>query len=143
MTVFITSATLEECKACYNLSAGPELETPFHEPPPLYWFQNIVKEKQLLLVAKEKNKIIGFIMGERIAGNWAMAHLMAVHPSYQKKGIGTQLVEAFENECKHRDIHGIMQYVHNNQNSLNFFKKRGYSLGSTVIEAIKPLDAHA
>lgn len=142
MPVTIHQATLKECKVCYELSGVPELATPFHEPPPLFWFQNIVKEKQILLVAKDNKKIIGFRMGERIAGNWAAAHLMVVHPAYRNKGVGTQLIEAFETECKKRNMHGIMTYVHNNPATLAFFKKKGYILGSTVIEAVKPLDEY-
>ena len=142
MTIVISQATHKECKECYKLSAVPELATPFHEPPPLFWFQNIVKEKQILLVAKDNKKIIGFRMGERIAGNWAIAHLMMVHKEYRKKGVGTLLIEAFEKECKRRKIHGIMTYVYKDNNTVDFFKKKGYILGSTVIEALKPLDEH-
>lgn len=135
----IRPAKIEDCKSCHELSKVPELRTPHKDEPPLYWFQNIVKEKQILLVAEENKKIIGFIMGERIVCDWTALHLLAVNPYYRSKGIGRKLIEAYEKECRKRKLHGILTYVHSNIQTINFFKRNKYSLGSTVIEAIKEL----
>lgn len=113
---------------------------PSKNAPPQEWFEEIVKAKQMLLVATMGTKIVGFRMGERITGDWAIAHLIAVHPAHQHKGIGARLVRAFEDECKKRGLHGMVTYVHNSPAALHFFKKQGYIRGSTVVEHTKLLD---
>jgi ribosomal-protein-alanine N-acetyltransferase len=49
------------------------------------------------LVAKDQDKMVGYIGTEKIAGETHIIN-MAVHPSHQKKGIGKKLVESVLND---------------------------------------------
>jgi len=131
----IREATLKDVKQCYELSKTPELRTPTGKVPPIHWLENIIKEKQIFVVAQDKKEIVGFRMGERMAGNFAIAHLIAVKKEYRNKGVGKQLVNYFEQECKKRKLRGVLTYVYaNNPKTINFFIKNGYNKGSKVIE---------
>lgn len=136
----LRAATRADCNACHKLASARELATPWGDAPPLEWFKAIVREKQILIVAEEDGEIVGFRMGERIAGNWAIAHLMIVREDMRDKGVGTALVKAFEKECRRRKMGGIMTYVFaGNKKTVQFFEKHKYKRGSPVLEFVKVL----
>ncbi|MEK6899015.1 MAG: GNAT family N-acetyltransferase [Nanoarchaeota archaeon] len=142
--VIIRHATKKDLEKCFELCRVPELMTPEinaanYPYPPLIWFKNIFKEKQILIVAEVDSEIVGLRMGERTTGNWVIAHLMVVKKEFRRNGIGQKLVDAFEKECRKRKVGGIMTYVHDNPQTLAFFAKNNYSRGSRVVENIKVL----
>lgn len=142
MNVVIRNATFEDCKKCFELCKVPELRTPESSSfnyPPLVWFENIIKEKQIFVVAEHNLRIVGMRMGERTSGNWAIAHLMVVKEDFRRMGIGQKLIDAFEKECRRRKMGGIVTYVHDNPQTLAFFAKNKYLKGSRVVEHIKIL----
>ena len=58
------------------------------------------------MVAEANGKVVGFILG-RLAPSprgWlnAWAHFIGVDPDYQRRGVGTKLVEGFVARCKTR-----------------------------------------
>ncbi len=138
--ITIRKGVLKDCKELVELAKIPELKTPSGYYPSFEWFQAIIKEKQILVVAEENKKIVGFNMGERIAGDWAISHLIMVNPAYRNKGVGSMLVKAFEDECIRRKFGGVVLYAYaNNKNTVDFFKKKKYNEGSPVIEFNKHL----
>lgn len=138
--VKVRKATLKDCTILVEMAKLPELKTPSGYYPSLEWFKVIVKEKQILLVAEDKKKLIGFVMGERIAGDWSILHLMAVDPTWQGKGIGKILIQEFEKECIKRKLGGVILYGYqHNEKTIDFFVKAGYNKGSPVIEFNKHL----
>lgn len=140
MNRVIRPATHTDLNDCHALCKVPELKTPAGNYPPRFWIDAIIKEKQIALLALEEEKPIGFVMGERIAGNWSLLHLMVVSKTYRNKGVGTDLLHAFEYEVKKRKLGGIVTYAYGgNKKTLQFFVKNKYLKGATVIECIKPL----
>jgi N-acetylglutamate synthase-like GNAT family acetyltransferase len=137
MTIKIRAANLGDLPACVELAKVPELSTPTGKSPSLKWLEGIVKEKQIFLIAEDKGVIIGFRMGERIASDFAIAHLIVVRKDYRRKGVGKMLVKSFEDECKKRNLRGIVTYAHKEKKVLDFFKKNNYNLGQTVVECNK------
>ncbi len=138
--MIIRHATLKDVEACFNLANIPELEIQGGGSPPKFWFEAVINKKQIFLVAEENKNIIGFRMGERIAGNIAFAHLFVVKEEYRNKGIGSMLSKAFEKECKKRGINLILCNAYaKNRKTLNFFRKQGYMKGSLVYELAKKL----
>lgn len=136
--VIIRNATEKDCQDCFELSKVPELLSPTGDSVPVFWFQAILKEKQILIVAEENKKVVGFIMGERLAGNVAIAHLMTVAETHRGKGIGRKLMEAFDAECRKRKM--IVTIAYGNKKSpkiLKMLEKNGFYLGAEVIECVK------
>ena len=136
----IRKASLNDLDSCYELCKIPELEIQGGGPPERWWIESLINEKQIVLVAEENGKIIGFGMGERIAGNIAFAHLLVVKKEYRNNGVGSMLSKAFESECKKRGIRLILLNAYSkNKKTLNFFHKKGYIRGSPVYELAKKL----
>src|SRR3989338_514265 len=133
----IRLAKIKDCVSCHELANTHELLTPNKNPPPLWWFESIVKEKQILILYEEKNKTIGFIMGERLASNNAIIHLISVKKGERNKGVGKSLLAAFENECSKRKLKYILTYGYSKKSTINFFQKNGFSKGSPLYELVK------
>lgn len=137
----IRKAKLEDCNSVYEISKIPELLTATGEECPVWYFESFVKEKQIFFIAEEKNKIIGYILGERITGNICIAHLMAVIPSYQNKGIGKKLLKSLEKECKKRKLTWVVLYGYeNNPKTISFLVKNKYNKGALTREFNKKIE---
>jgi len=75
------------------------------------------------LVVEIDNKIVGYIKG--IYGDSrALIHLLSVHPDYQKKGVGSALLKAMENELKKRGSPTASVTV--SEKSMGFWEKKGF-----------------
>lgn len=133
--MIIRKAALEDCESCFKLAKTPEFKYPDGSFPRLEWIKAFVKENQIFFVAEENNKITGFIMGERVTGNLALIHLIAVDKNNQNKGIGKLLLNSFEQEAKKRKVIVVFLYGYaKNEKSINFFEKNKYVKGSLDYE---------
>ena len=136
--VKIRKAKLKDVNSCLELSKIPELLNPDKTPSHKWWIEAFVKEKQIFFVAEENYEIIGFIMGERTAGNIAIFHSLVIKENYRNKGIGTKLIKTAEEECKKRKIKAIMLYGYaDNKKAISFFEKKDYIKGALTCEFIK------
>jgi len=129
-----------DCKQVWEMCKIPELINPSGQPPRLWWIKDFVKEKQIFFVAEENKEIIGFVLGERITGNCAIAHMSAVKKQYQGQGIGTELINLFEKECKKRKLKAILTYAYSKSKSVKILEKRGYEKGFLTYEMLKFLE---
>jgi ribosomal protein S18 acetylase RimI-like enzyme len=136
----IISAMGKDVEDCWKLSHTKELFTPEGDAIPKEWFEAIIREKQMFFVAKDDKKTIGFVMGERLAGNAAIVHLMSVDPKYRRIGIGTRLMDEFEKECRKRRIIVIVAYAYMDSKKIqNMLSKKGFMKGSKTVEYVKIL----
>ena len=92
--------------------------------------KNYIKKKKtdpdLMLVAEEDNKIVGFVLGQ-YDGWGPMIWRLAVSKAKQNKGIGTMLANQIEKRLKNKGARNIYVLATlNNKKSMEFFKKRRY-----------------
>ena len=135
--VVVRRARVEDCKPCQDISNTPELQEATKEPPIIWWVESLAKEG-IFFVAEEGNDIVGYVAGERTAGDIAMLHLMAVKNGHQDKGVGKMLLKSFEDECKKNKLKAIFLYGSaGNEKTLSFFGKSGYEKGTLTHEFLK------
>jgi GNAT superfamily N-acetyltransferase len=75
------------------------------------------------LVADMDNHIVGYIKAV-YDGSRALISLLSVHPDYQKKGVGSALLSAMENELKKRNAPGTTVSV--TEESVSHWEKKGF-----------------
>ena len=119
---------------CYKLCKIREILDLGGKPPKKWWIKSFIKEKQIFLVAKKDDKIIGFILGERTTGNIAILHLCVVKKEYRNKGVGQELLRKAEKECKKRKLKVIMIYGYKNKKIKHILKKLKYDIGNIYYE---------
>lgn len=91
------------------------------------------------LVAEEDGALVGFVLGTLTSGEFgfsdvtALVDSIAVHPDWQRRGIGRQLAEALIAECAARGAREMYTLVNwNSWDMLKFFDSIGFSLAQTV-----------
>lgn len=90
-------------------------------------------------VAVEEERIIGTIFGTFNGRRGWMYHL-AIHPRFQKKGIGSSLLKEAEKALKRTGTRTIGMFVDvPNDKVVGFYKKHGYERASDVIYMRKKL----
>lgn len=72
------------------------------------------------------NSVIGIGRLHSISKTEAQIRYMAVTGSYQRQGIGQQLLIALENHAKQQGIHTIT--LHARETAIGFYKKQGYKI---------------
>ncbi len=85
------------------------------------------------LVAVYEDKVIGFIMGNVYLGEFGIPEATAsldtvgVHPDYQEKGVGIELIKQFITNVKKIQVEYIYALVDwNDWEMLRFFEKSGF-----------------
>lgn len=86
----------------------------------------------LFFVGTIDGKIVSSVMAG-YDGHRGWVHYLAVHPSFQKRGLGRQLMEYAENALNEIGCPKIDLMVRNSNNDvINFYKKIGYGLDEVV-----------
>lgn len=93
------------------------------------WISN--PGKDILLVAKENNTLIGFCFTTVLVG-WAMCNDLYVTSSYRRQGVGKKLMEETIDKLKKKGI-GYLGLIVNTDNlrGLKFYEKNGFVKGFT------------
>ncbi len=86
----------------------------------------------VFLAAEEDDRIVGFIRGI-YDGSRALIHEISVHPDYQRKGVGTKLVQAISRRFKERGAPGVSVTAANR--SVDFWKKLSFAWGAHLMIA--------
>ena len=91
------------------------------------------------LVADYHGKVIGFVMGTLAYGEFGLTQVtaildsFAVHPQYQRQGIGRQLIEAFIQRSALQGAAVVYTLVNwDNWLLLKVFHAQGFVLASTI-----------
>jgi len=82
------------------------------------------------LVAVEHGKIVGVVKGV-YDGSRALIHQISVHPKYQKRGVGSALVQ--EIACRFRKMGAPSVSVNASIRSEGFFEKAGFKVLPEVV----------
>lgn len=106
-------------------------------------FEKLFKSKDYLptsLVAEEADgTVVGFVMGELYMGEYgifqeeARLDSIGVDPSYQKKGIGEQLINEFMDHLRQIGVQKVNTLVDwNDSKLLQFFSANQFSPSTTI-----------
>ncbi len=136
----IRKGKISDCEKCHEISNTRELLNADGKMVSSEWFRACVKQKGILLIAEDGNKIVGYVAGETLIEHGAILHLIAVINDYRKCGIGHKLILAFEKECRRRHVKWILVYAYDTKIALKFFEKSKYIKGSKTVEFIKILE---
>ncbi|MAF32609.1 MAG: GNAT family N-acetyltransferase [Desulfobacterales bacterium] len=91
------------------------------------------------LVAEEGEKVVGFVMSELFVGEYGISATTAtldtigVHPDYQKKGVGEQLMVEFIGHLRKAGVKKLNTLVDwNDWQLIRFFNKNGFEPAKTM-----------
>lgn len=95
--------------------------------------------RAVFLVAVYRDQVIGLIMGTLAYGEFGLTQVtaildsIAVHPHYQRQGVGQQLTEAFIKQSARRGASSVYTLVNwDNWTLLKVFHALGFVLASTI-----------
>lgn len=92
--------------------------------------------KGRVLLAVENNRVVGALTYDEPDEDWFRFKsetareiiTLAIHPDFQKSGIGTALISALENKLKKRNISKLYVATYHKFGCSNFYKKVGFKL---------------
>ncbi len=91
------------------------------------------------LVADYQNIVIGFVMGNIFTGEFGIPQKTAsldtigIDPDFSSQGLGTQLLEEFENHMRKAGVENIQTLVDRGNIPLSkFFNKTGFAPSKTI-----------
>jgi predicted N-acetyltransferase YhbS len=105
-------------------------------------FERLVQSEDYVptsLVAEEDGKVVGFVMGELFRGEYGIAEEKAtldtigVHPDYQHRGIGGQLIAEFMEHLKKLGVQKVNTLVYwDDPGLIHFFSVNHFSPSKTI-----------
>jgi GNAT superfamily N-acetyltransferase len=97
---------------------------------------NMVMRRGFLFAAEHDGAVVGYICGERLLDNGAMLWYHIVDEEFRGQGIGTLLLDYFEQVLQEQGVEWFIAYSDKSR-VVNFHKKRGASIGDSYTEIIK------
>lgn len=106
-----------------------------------HWEEKIAKDPNSILVATDENEVIGCIL--IIEDPWtSFIFRLAVKETHRQKGIGSQLIEAAENQLRENGNEEVSIFVSADDEELqHFYERRGYKKGGEYRCMYKTLNA--
>lgn len=100
--------------------------------------KEILSGKKLLYVARNNEKIIGYLLTNEdfagvVFGNW-----LGVDSQFRHKGIGSKLLQIWEKEAVKSGVHALQLWT--TENDLGFYQKNDFILGGKFKKAWFGLD---
>ncbi|TYP70633.1 GNAT family N-acetyltransferase [Paenibacillus methanolicus] len=84
-------------------------------------------DSELVLVAAEEDEIIGMIIGT-IDNNRGYYYRIAVHPNYQRQGVGKKLIQSLRGRFEQRNVAKILITAdEHNEPILSLYESLGYA----------------
>lgn len=78
-----------------------------------------------IIIAKEKDSVVGSIFF--VYDPWMSSIFrLCVHPEYRSNGIGSALMDKAEEILRDRDVETVGIYVEKDNESIDFYSRRGY-----------------
>jgi ribosomal protein S18 acetylase RimI-like enzyme len=88
----------------------------------------------IFLVAAYKDQIVGSLFAKIISRRWCMMDSICVRDNYQRRGIGSQLIEKLYTILKKENIHYVQAIVEQeNTKARNHYQKMGFEEGRKFI----------
>jgi ribosomal protein S18 acetylase RimI-like enzyme len=83
-------------------------------------------ENKEIYVVKYKEKIIGWLRYNLFWDNVPFMNMLYILEEYMKMGIGTKLVNYWENEMKQKGYNNVLTSTQSNEEAQHFYRKMGY-----------------
>jgi GNAT superfamily N-acetyltransferase len=85
---------------------------------------------RLARVVVDEGMLVGFLLGFRCPDiPVGYIHLVGIHPSYRRRGVGRLLYSAFEADCRHEGCERLKAITTlGNEGSVNFHTALGWSV---------------
>lgn len=85
------------------------------------------------LIVEEANEIIGILVGSLPAPNQARILIFGIEKRWQRRGVGTMLLNYFIQQCTLRNVKLITLEVRiNNYGAMEFYKKFNFTIVNTI-----------
>ncbi|GAB4504599.1 MAG: GNAT family N-acetyltransferase [Anaerolineales bacterium] len=98
------------------------------------------RDPDLFLVAEEDGHIIGTVIGG-FDGRRGMIYHLAVAETFQRRGIGSQLLNEVEARLRARGCHRCyLMVTTDNQPAMQYYEKRGWERMDYIVTYAKNLD---
>jgi len=98
------------------------------------------KNRGLFFVMEKDSQIVAFILGEKLLGKSSIVWYTSVDERFRGQGLGSQMLNYFEGECKKQGIEWIVLHSpEKSPKSLDFYRKMNYNEGSSYLEFNKNL----
>ncbi|MGM5479863.1 MAG: GNAT family N-acetyltransferase [Nanobdellota archaeon] len=121
--MIITPATSKDIEQCVKLSRIPEFQYPTGEFPDKIYFTNAL-DNIFLVGKKDKDTIVGLIVGYSLTPDLVYLDLLAVSPSFRGKSLGQRLLSSFRKELEKLNIKDYFLIApSSNEKTLNFYRK--------------------
>lgn len=127
----IRKAKLKDIPECVKLSKVPEFKIGGSFPDKKYLTESL---KSLFLVAEEKGKILGFVLGFKLTRTEVFLDLLVVDKNARGEGIGKKLMEGFRKRLKKQNVEGyFLTAPMFNKKTHKFYNKCGLKKGGKYI----------
>ena len=139
--MIVRNAKLMDIEGCVAISHIPEFSY-LHKASDADSKKYLMEfyKKGIILIAEDKNKIVGFIIGEFMLGNFIWIDGLTVRMDYRGKGIGKKLFNKFRDVLKAKGIeHIYLMAPKFNKNTIKFYKSIGLKEGKEFIEFSKDI----
>lgn len=88
--------------------------------------KSLKEESKLLFLALNKEKIVGFLLVNKVDVGVSMAVWLAVLPEYQGHGIASGLITLWEKKVKQDGAHALQVWTQ--EKNISFYEKCGFTL---------------
>ncbi|MHA1472306.1 MAG: GNAT family N-acetyltransferase [Promethearchaeota archaeon] len=91
------------------------------------------RNPDLFLIGKEEEKIVAVVIGA-FDGRRGYVHHLAVHPDYQKIGLGKTMMDALTEQFRAKNIHKVHLFIQkSNKSVLEFYNNLGWGVREDII----------
>ena len=90
-------------------------------------YEELVNPTAVFLVAKEEDRVIGYIGSNNILGEVFITNV-AVLPDYRRKGVGSALLDGLIDICRENGaLYLTLEVRKSNISAINLYEKKGFS----------------
>ena len=91
-------------------------------------------------VARDNNKIIAWTRYNLFWDNIPFLNMISVLEEYRNTGIGTKLMQFWENDMQNKNFKMVMTSSLSNENAQHFYRKLGYKDSGNLLLEDEPLE---
>lgn len=100
----------------------------------------IEKKRIFLFLALKNEKVVGYLIGQRVYGGIAFGEWLGVDDVHQRKGVGSALLRAWEQHSIKEGAHKT--HIWTAEKNVDYYKNRGYVLVGKVPDNYFGSDDH-
>lgn len=105
----------------------------FNEHDPFYYMKFYETCSDSFAVAEINGAVAGFVVGYRVSQQTGRIFSLAVHPAYQKRGIGSALLKEISILLKRSGVSEIVLEVRqSNTDAIRFYERYGFYVNGIV-----------